>query len=44
MTARRVERMRQAQAAGTVASKCRCTHVSPNQISGLIEALAAAAL
>jgi NitT/TauT family transport system ATP-binding protein len=40
MTARRVERMRAAQAAGPgVAAPL--THVSPNQISGLIEALAA---
>jgi NitT/TauT family transport system ATP-binding protein len=40
MTARRVERMRAAQAAGPgIASPL--THVSPNQISGLIEALAA---
>jgi NitT/TauT family transport system ATP-binding protein len=40
MTARRVERMRQAQGAGNIAMAL--THVSPNQISGLIEALAAA--
>ncbi len=39
MTARRVERMRQAQGAGNIAMPL--THVSPNQISGLIEALAA---
>jgi NitT/TauT family transport system ATP-binding protein len=40
MTARRVERMRQAQGTGNIAMPL--THVSPNQISGLIEALAAA--
>src|ERR1700748_2669285 len=40
MTARRVERMRQAQGAGNIAMPL--AHVSPNQISGLIEALAAA--
>jgi NitT/TauT family transport system ATP-binding protein len=40
MTARRVERMRQAQGAGNIAMPL--VHVSPNQISGLIEALAAA--
>ncbi len=39
MTARRVERMRQAQGAGNIAMAL--SHVSPNQISGLIEALAA---
>jgi NitT/TauT family transport system ATP-binding protein len=39
MTARRVERMRQAQGAGNIAMPL--IHVSPNQISGLIEALAA---
>jgi len=39
MTARRVERMRQAQGAGNIVMPL--THVSPNQISGLIEALAA---
>src|ERR1700744_2912628 len=39
MTARRVERMRQAQGAGNIAMPL--SHVSPNQISGLIEALAA---
>ena len=43
MTARRVERMREQQraAAGT-GIEIPLTHVSPNQISGLIEALAAA--
>ena len=41
MTARRVERMRQAQAQG-VSIEMPLTHVSPNLISGLIEALAAA--
>jgi NitT/TauT family transport system ATP-binding protein len=41
MTARRVERMRQAQAQGTTGIEMPLTHVSPNQISGLIEALAA---
>ena len=41
MTARRVERMRQAQTQGN-AIEMPLTHVSPNQISGLIEALAAA--
>jgi NitT/TauT family transport system ATP-binding protein len=40
MTARRVERMRQAQGASNIAMPL--SHVSPNQISGLIEALAAA--
>jgi NitT/TauT family transport system ATP-binding protein len=40
MTARRVERMRQTQ--GAAAIEMPLTHVSPNQISGLIEALAAA--
>jgi NitT/TauT family transport system ATP-binding protein len=39
MTARRVERLRTAQAQPSVAMPL--THVSPNQISGLIEALAA---
>ncbi|HVZ28353.1 MAG TPA: nitrate/sulfonate/bicarbonate ABC transporter ATP-binding protein, partial [Rhizomicrobium sp.] len=39
MTARRVERMRQVQGAGNIAMPL--SHVSPNQISGLIEALAA---
>jgi NitT/TauT family transport system ATP-binding protein len=43
MTARRVERMRQAQAAGTTGIALPLLHVSPNQISGLIEALAAPA-
>ncbi|HEY1877436.1 MAG TPA: ATP-binding cassette domain-containing protein, partial [Rhizomicrobium sp.] len=41
MTARRVERMRQAQAAGTAGIALPLLHVSPNQIAGLIEALAA---
>jgi NitT/TauT family transport system ATP-binding protein len=41
MTARRVERMRQTQAQGN-AIEMPLHHVSPNQISGLIEALAAA--
>jgi NitT/TauT family transport system ATP-binding protein len=41
MTARRVERMRQAQTQGASAIEMPLTHVSPNQISGLIEALAA---
>jgi NitT/TauT family transport system ATP-binding protein len=41
MTARRVERMRQAQTQGTAAIEMPLNHVSPNQISGLIEALAA---
>ena len=41
MTARRVERMRQAQAAGGAGIDMPLTHVSPNQIAGLIEALAA---
>src|SRR5258706_4433800 len=41
MTARRVERMRQAQILGAAAIEMPLTHVSPNQISGLIEALAA---
>jgi NitT/TauT family transport system ATP-binding protein len=41
MTARRVERMRQQQAQGS-AIEMPLHHVSPNQISGLIEALAAA--
>jgi NitT/TauT family transport system ATP-binding protein len=41
MTARRVERMRQAQAQGPGIAMP-LMHVSPNQISGLVEALAAA--
>jgi NitT/TauT family transport system ATP-binding protein len=41
MTARRVERMRQAQTQGN-AIALPLNHVSPNQISGLIEALSAA--
>jgi NitT/TauT family transport system ATP-binding protein len=40
MTARRVERMRQAQTHASI--EMALHHVSPNQISGLIEALAAA--
>jgi len=40
MTARRVERMR--QQVGAAAIEMALSHVSPNQISGLIEALAAA--
>ena len=42
MTARRVERMRAAQAAANTGIEMPLTHVSPNQIAGLIEALAAA--
>ena len=42
MTARRVERMRAAQAAANAGIEMPLTHVSPNQIAGLIEALAAA--
>ena len=42
MTARRVERMRQAQAAGSAGIALPLTHVSPNQVSGLVEALAVA--
>jgi NitT/TauT family transport system ATP-binding protein len=42
MTARRVERMRQAQALGGPGIAMPLTHVSPSLISGLIEALAAA--
>ena len=41
MTARRVERMRQQQATSTTGTDMPLTHVSPNQISGLVEALAA---
>jgi NitT/TauT family transport system ATP-binding protein len=41
MTARRVERIRQAQTQGAAAIEMPLTHVSPNQISGLIEALTA---
>jgi len=40
MTAKRVERMR--QALGATGTNMELAHVSPNQISGLIEALAAA--
>jgi NitT/TauT family transport system ATP-binding protein len=39
MTARRVERLRQQQATSTTGTDMPLTHVSPNQISGLIEAL-----
>jgi NitT/TauT family transport system ATP-binding protein len=42
MTARRVERMRQAQGQGGVGIAMPLTHVSPSLIAGLIEALAAA--
>ena len=42
MTARRVERMRAAQMVGPQGIGMQLHHVSPNQISGLIEALAAA--
>src|SRR5476651_1724195 len=42
MTARRVERMRAAQAAANSGIEMPLTHVSPNQIAGLIEALSAA--
>jgi NitT/TauT family transport system ATP-binding protein len=42
MTARRVERMRASQALGPQSIGMQLTHVSPSQISGLIEALAAA--
>ena len=42
MTARRVERMRAAQAAANTGIEMPLIHVSPNQIAGLIEALAAA--
>jgi NitT/TauT family transport system ATP-binding protein len=41
MTARRVERMRQQQGQGATGIDMALSHVSPNQISGLIEALAA---
>ena len=41
MTARRVERLRAAQMVGPQGIGMPLTHVSPNQISGLIEALAA---
>jgi NitT/TauT family transport system ATP-binding protein len=41
MTARRVERMRQAQATGSAGIAMPLTHVSPNQVAGLIEALSA---
>jgi len=42
MTSKRVERMRQAQAMGTQSMALPLTHVPPNQIAGLVEALAAA--
>ena len=41
MTAKRVERMRQQQALGPQGIGMTLTHVSPSQISGLVEALAA---
>jgi len=41
MTARRVERMREQQKSGNAGIEMPLTHVSPNQIAGLIEALAA---
>jgi NitT/TauT family transport system ATP-binding protein len=41
MTSRRVERMRQAQAAGAQSIALPLTHVPPNQIAGLVEALSA---
>jgi NitT/TauT family transport system ATP-binding protein len=41
MTARRVERLRAAQAAATTGIETALVHVSPNQVAGLIEALAA---
>ena len=42
MTARRVERMREQQARASAGIEMPLIHVSPNQIAGLIEALAAA--
>ena len=42
MTARRIERMREARANANAGIELPLTHVSPNQISGLVEALAAA--
>jgi NitT/TauT family transport system ATP-binding protein len=42
MTAKRIERMREQQQRGNAGIDMALTHVSPNQISGLIEALAAA--
>jgi NitT/TauT family transport system ATP-binding protein len=42
MTSRRVERMRQAQAAGAQSIALPINHASPSQIAGLVEALAAA--
>src|SRR3569832_1081082 len=41
MTARRIERMRQAQANAHTGIEMPLNHVSPNQVAGLIEALAA---
>src|SRR5579872_4338606 len=41
MTARRVERMREQQKSGNAGIEMPLTHVSPNQIAGLVEALAA---
>ena len=41
MTARRVERLRQQQARANAGIEMPLVHVSPNQIAGLIEALAA---
>ncbi|MDB5735945.1 MAG: transporter nucleotide binding/ATPase protein [Alphaproteobacteria bacterium] len=43
MTARRVERLRQQQATSTTGTDMPLTHVSPSQISGLVEALSALA-
>jgi NitT/TauT family transport system ATP-binding protein len=42
MTAKRIERMREQQQRGNAGIDMLLAHVSPNQISGLIEALAAA--
>jgi NitT/TauT family transport system ATP-binding protein len=42
MTSKRIERMREQQQRGNAGIDMALTHVSPNQISGLIEALAAA--
>jgi NitT/TauT family transport system ATP-binding protein len=42
MTSKRIERMREQQNKGNAGIEMPLTHVSPNQISGLIEALAAA--
>jgi NitT/TauT family transport system ATP-binding protein len=41
MTAKRIERMREQQQRGNAGIEFPLTHVSPNQISGLVEALAA---